>query len=154
MDTSAKYKVPDWVVEDLITQAVDKVREVCETGGSSLTIWTDVCKVIDQYRPQLRQWQRGKRAPRTYNNGLGTAIGGIQGQSETGLGKRIRFARLQNNMSQAYVCKEILGDLHQSLYSRWEKGTREPNAEQLDALAECYGVTTAWLLTGEEAPHE
>ncbi len=63
------------------------------------------------------------------------------------LGDRLREARKNKGLKQTEVCKE-LGIINARL-SSYERGTRKPDHMVLTQLAELYGVTVDYLITGK-----
>ncbi len=61
---------------------------------------------------------------------------------------RLKAAREQAGLTQGQVAR-ILG-LHRPAISELEAGRRSVSAEELDTLAETYGVSVDWLLNKEE----
>lgn len=68
------------------------------------------------------------------------------------LGARIAALRRQAGQSQLELAR-LLG-VSPSAIGMYEQGRREPNGAMLVALAEHFGVTTDYLLTGKSALHE
>jgi len=58
--------------------------------------------------------------------------------------QRLKDSRKAAELSQSALA-EILG-VSQNLVSQWEKGTRNPNINTLGKLADCFSVSTDWLL--------
>lgn len=50
-------------------------------------------------------------------------------------------------MRQATVAKKVGISVRQ--YQNWQAGTHVPDEEHLELLAECFGVTTTYILTGD-----
>lgn len=63
------------------------------------------------------------------------------------LGTRIAALRKQTGMSQAELAKHLR--ISASAVGMYEQGRREPGADMLVALAEAFGVSTDYLLTGK-----
>ncbi len=63
------------------------------------------------------------------------------------LGARIAALRLGAGMSQAELAKRL--SVSASAVGMYEQGRREPSADRIVALAEIFGVTTDYLLTGQ-----
>lgn len=55
------------------------------------------------------------------------------------LGAWLQNRRRESNLTQQEVATKI--GVHQTRVSHWERGSRLPNPEQLDALASLFGVT-------------
>lgn len=67
-------------------------------------------------------------------------------------GERVRMRRLYLRLSQAALAAKVQTEgvlLEQDALSRIESGTRMVQDYELWALAEVLGVTSDWLLTGE-----
>lgn len=64
------------------------------------------------------------------------------------VGQRIRQLRVSKNMSQTDLGKKI--HLSQETISKIERGIQKPSLEQQISFAEYFGVTSGYLLTGEE----
>lgn len=62
------------------------------------------------------------------------------------LGERIAHLRKSKKMSQADLMKAL--NIHQ--LSRFENNQREPNIATLISIAQFFGVSLDWLLTGED----
>jgi transcriptional regulator with XRE-family HTH domain len=67
------------------------------------------------------------------------------------VGVRLREARLRAGFTQKQAA-EVFGADSNTLLTRWESLTDEPQIGALISLAKAYGVSIDWLLTGEEAP--
>ena len=65
-------------------------------------------------------------------------------------GERVRMRRLRLRLSQAAKVQTEGVLLEQDALSRIESGTRMVQDYELWALAEVLGVTSDWLLTGED----
>ena len=68
-------------------------------------------------------------------------------------GERVRMRRLRLRLSQAALAAKVQTEgvlLEQDALSRIESGARMVQDYELWALAEVLGVTSDWLLTGEE----
>ena len=63
------------------------------------------------------------------------------------LGTRIAALRKRTGMSQAELAKRLR--ISASAVGMYEQGRREPGADMLVALAEAFGVSTDYLLTGK-----
>ena len=63
---------------------------------------------------------------------------------------KIRKCRINKNMSQRELA-EYMGYESQSTISMWESGTRMPNIVDLKKLADCFGVSTDYLLNSENS---
>ncbi len=61
---------------------------------------------------------------------------------------RIKQLRQENNLSQRALADRIL--CSQTSVDYWEKGTAEPKAHFIIALADCFGCTTDYLLGRED----
>lgn len=70
--------------------------------------------------------------------------------TETGLGARLRAAREAMGWSAAQLAREAGVDSGSQAVRCWERGAYLPSAKCLPGLARALGVTTDWLLTGEE----
>ena len=57
---------------------------------------------------------------------------------------RIKKARLDTGLTQKMIEAET--GIKQSTIAKYENGMLEPDLEKLGILAECYGVSTDWLL--------
>lgn len=62
------------------------------------------------------------------------------------LGARIAALRRSQGMSQGQLAQKL--GVSPSAVGMYEQGRREPSAATLVALAECFGVSTDYLLTG------
>lgn len=60
------------------------------------------------------------------------------------LGKRIQELRQENNMSQKDLAKLV--GVSDVAISRWERGTRIPNAENIVNLANVFKISADYLL--------
>lgn len=67
---------------------------------------------------------------------------------DNNLSLRLTEVRKKNNLSQEALGKEI-GVSHQTV-SKWERGEKSPNAEQLIAISKLYGISLDELVGGEE----
>ena len=65
------------------------------------------------------------------------------------LGTRIAALRRQANMSQSELAQRL--QVSPSAIGMYEQGRREPPAELLVAMAEEFGVSTDFLLTGKSS---
>lgn len=74
---------------------------------------------------------------------LDTNRKGVKGM----LGARIALLRRQQSMSQAELAAALR--ISPSAVGMYEQGRREPSAQMLVAMAEFFGVTTDYLLTGK-----
>ncbi len=66
----------------------------------------------------------------------------------TNFKERIKALRLENNLSQNALAKKIKSS--QKIIDYWEEGASEPKATFIVALADCFGVTTDYLLGRED----
>lgn len=57
--------------------------------------------------------------------------------------------RARDGVSREYVARKI-GVSHMTVFN-WERGETEPNASQIRALADLFGVTTDYLLGSKES---
>ena len=57
--------------------------------------------------------------------------------------------RARDGVSREYVARKI-GVSHMTVFN-WERGETEPNASQIQALADLFGVSTDYLLGRKEA---
>ena len=64
------------------------------------------------------------------------------------LGARIAVAREQLGLSSEQLARRI--GIRRGTLDQWEKGSREPRANQLVMLAGILEVSTPWLLEGRE----
>lgn len=71
--------------------------------------------------------------------------------SET-LGDRLRQLRKRSGKKQDAVALAL--GVNAGTYSRWERDTAKPHADEIVALAHYYAVTTDHLLLGEPLPDE
>lgn len=62
--------------------------------------------------------------------------------------ERVRALRLENNLSQNGLAEKIKSS--QKIIDYWEEGASEPKATFIIALADCFGVTTDYLLGRED----
>ncbi|WGD65541.1 helix-turn-helix domain-containing protein [Bacillus subtilis] len=67
-------------------------------------------------------------------------------------GKILTELREKKGWSKSLVAKK-LGIKTMSTYANWEYGLRKPDGEMLVKIAELYGVTTDYILTGKK-PNE
>lgn len=65
---------------------------------------------------------------------------------------RMVKARSNANMTQAFVAEKL--DVTSQAVSLWERGENAPDISKLAELAELYGITVDWLLTGKEPAEE
>ncbi|WP_281258411.1 helix-turn-helix domain-containing protein [Nocardioides gansuensis] len=56
----------------------------------------------------------------------------------------LQSKRRESNMTQQQVAAEV--GVHQTRVSHWERGSRFPNPEQLEALASLFGVKAETLV--------
>ena len=69
------------------------------------------------------------------------------------VGGRIRSLRKEKKMTQAQLAK--VAGVSAAAVTQWEGGAQKPKAESLSRLADHFGVTANWLLTGiQRAPHD
>lgn len=64
--------------------------------------------------------------------------------------RMLRVLRDQKRVSQAEVAKAIGVD--RSTYGKYETGDTEPNLETIQKMADYYGCTLNYILTGNEEP--
>lgn len=64
------------------------------------------------------------------------------------LGQRLTACREQRRLRQRDVADKL--GLTNTQLSNYERDYREPNVERLIQLADFYGVTVQWLVTGRE----
>lgn len=64
------------------------------------------------------------------------------------VGGRIRTLRKEKKMTQAQLAK--VAGVSAAAVTQWEGGAQTPKAESLSRLADQFGVTTSWLLTGKD----
>ncbi len=62
--------------------------------------------------------------------------------------ERIRQSRMALGYSQEYVAEQL--GLSRQAVSKWESGKSSPDTKNLIALAELFGCSVQWLLTGEQ----
>lgn len=62
------------------------------------------------------------------------------------LGPRIAALRRASSMSQAELARQL--QISPSAVGMYEQGRREPSADMLVAMAQLFGVSTDYLLTG------
>lgn len=67
------------------------------------------------------------------------------------LGKRLRYLREKNNLSQLELAKR-LGIPNQNI-SNYERGFRHPDFDTLNMIADYFGVTTDYLLGRTDVPY-
>ncbi|MGE7650540.1 helix-turn-helix domain-containing protein [Peribacillus frigoritolerans] len=65
------------------------------------------------------------------------------------LGQRLKSLRTQNKWTLKEVASKLKLSGH-STYSNWEYERTEPDVNMLKNIAELYGVTLEYLMTGEE----
>jgi len=63
-------------------------------------------------------------------------------------GQRIKTLRNEKGLNQAELGKIL--ELDQATVSKMERGETEPTAKTLRTLKEIFGVTSDWILTGED----
>lgn len=69
------------------------------------------------------------------------------------LGARLRYARTAKGLSQQQVADEL--GINRVNISTWESDNTRPDISRLPDIAGAYGVTEAWLLTGQgQAPEK
>ena len=68
------------------------------------------------------------------------------------LGMRIAFLRLGKGWSEAGLAHRI--GCSAGMVSAYERGRQKPSSDMLLRLAEAFGVTTKYLLTGETQPFD
>lgn len=61
---------------------------------------------------------------------------------------RIKSLRLENHLSQAGLAQRIGSS--QKAVDYWEKGTSEPTARFIIAMADCFGCSTDYILGRED----
>jgi transcriptional regulator with XRE-family HTH domain len=66
------------------------------------------------------------------------------------LGKRIRYLREKNNLSQKAFAEKI--GITNAVLSRYELGERKPDPEMLKNIADCLDVSTDFLLGRTDKP--
>lgn len=66
------------------------------------------------------------------------------------LGQRLARAKRKRSVSNQELAK--VTDVHPNTVSKWLSDVQTPDAEALDILARTLGVTTTWLLHGDNAP--
>ncbi|WP_052476142.1 helix-turn-helix domain-containing protein [Cohnella kolymensis] len=64
------------------------------------------------------------------------------------LGERLKHARENARLTQIQVAKKL--EVSNGAISGYERNYRDPDTETLKRLADLYGVSNNWLLTGEE----
>lgn len=64
------------------------------------------------------------------------------------LGERLKHAREVARLTQIQVAKKL--EVSNGAISGYERNYRDPDTETLKRLADLYGVSNNWLLTGEE----
>ncbi|WP_196246208.1 helix-turn-helix domain-containing protein [Lacticaseibacillus zhaodongensis] len=65
------------------------------------------------------------------------------------IGQRISNVRNNMGLTMSEFGRRI-GNVSQSIVTRWENGTSVPSAERLKRISEIAGVSTDWLLNGEQ----
>jgi phage repressor protein C with HTH and peptisase S24 domain len=68
---------------------------------------------------------------------------------ESGLGKRLREARLLRDRSQDEVGRAC--GVSRAAVAQWEKGTTAPTADKIEAICELLDIDPVWLLTGKHS---
>lgn len=64
------------------------------------------------------------------------------------IGEKIKELRKKRNISQAELAKNI--NVSAGNVGDWEREKAKPGADALIALSEFFGITTDWILKGEE----
>ena len=59
--------------------------------------------------------------------------------------KRIRDLRQENDLTQEFVARNVLG-ISQTMYARYERGANEMPIRHLISLSKYYQVTTDYIL--------
>ena len=59
--------------------------------------------------------------------------------------KRIRDLRQENDLTQEFVARNVLG-ISQTMYARYERGANEMPIRHLISLSKYYQVTTEFIL--------
>jgi transcriptional regulator with XRE-family HTH domain len=70
-------------------------------------------------------------------------------QNKKLMGSRLRWAREQAGMSQGQAAQKL--SVHRPTISQIEAGERNVRIEEIQQLAELYGVEENWLMKGDEA---
>jgi transcriptional regulator with XRE-family HTH domain len=70
-------------------------------------------------------------------------------QNKKLIGGRLRWAREQAGLSQGQVAQKL--SVHRPTISQIESGERNVRIEEMQQLAELYGVDENWLVKGDEA---
>lgn len=70
-----------------------------------------------------------------------------QTPSEKTMAQRLRDAREAAGLSQAQVANKL--NLHRPSVTEIEAGRRKVSADEIEAFADVYGVSTDWLLNGK-----
>jgi transcriptional regulator with XRE-family HTH domain len=65
-----------------------------------------------------------------------------------GIAARLRWARAQAGLSQGQVAQRM--GVHRPTISQIEAGERNVRIDELDRLAELYGVSRDWLVDGDK----
>lgn len=65
------------------------------------------------------------------------------------VGENIRSLRLKTGESQAAFARRL--GIHNQILNRWESGKVLPTCENLERLAEIYGVSSLWFFHQHEA---
>lgn len=68
--------------------------------------------------------------------------------SMSDIGRRLKQARKQAGLTQTQAIHAIYGVCYNRI-SYWERGKRVIDVLELQELANVYGVSSAWLLTGK-----
>jgi transcriptional regulator with XRE-family HTH domain len=66
------------------------------------------------------------------------------------IGIRLRLARAARRVALQDVARAC--NVSRQAVSLWERGETMPTAQRLDRAAKYLGVSTHWLLTGDEPP--
>lgn len=66
------------------------------------------------------------------------------------IGARIRRKRRDVGLSQEALAREM--GVSKNTVARWETNVHPPTGENFSKLADRFGVTTDWLLRGDQAP--
>lgn len=62
--------------------------------------------------------------------------------------KRIEILRIENNKKAKDICAYL--DIEPNTYSSWKNRNRTPDPNNIVSLAEYFGVSTDFILTGKE----
>ncbi len=65
-----------------------------------------------------------------------------------GLGERIKSLRLENNYTQPQLAEKL--NVSNAVISFWENNVNEPKATYIRMIAECFSVSTDYLLGLED----